>query len=113
LRPPVSSVDPARWDEVIAAYGAAGGLAEVLLAAVQGLLSLAGTAAGSAEAAAWIGRLEAAFHHLTSAQKPRARQDRSCIRSVPPRQVRNVPTQANAHISQICMFLVWTGLKPM
>ncbi|HEY3733948.1 MAG TPA: phosphotransferase [Streptosporangiaceae bacterium] len=57
----VSSVEPARWDEVIAAYGPAEGLADVLPAVmVQGLLSMSGTPAGSAGAAGWIGRVEAA-----------------------------------------------------
>jgi hypothetical protein len=56
-----SSVDPARWDEVIAAYGPAGELSRVLPAAVvQGLLSLADTTAGSAAAMDWISRLGAA-----------------------------------------------------
>ena len=56
-----SSVDPARWDEVIAAYGPAGELARVLPAAVvQGLLSLADTTAGSAAAMDWISRLNEA-----------------------------------------------------
>ena len=54
----VSSVEPARWDEVSAAYGPAPGLMRVLPAAVvQGLLSLSGISAGSTEAAAWIRRL--------------------------------------------------------
>jgi hypothetical protein len=56
----VSSVEPARWDEVVAAYGPAAGLTDVLPAiAVQGLLSLSDTPAGTAEAAAWIRRLDA------------------------------------------------------
>jgi hypothetical protein len=64
----VSSVDPARWDEVIGAYGPAGGLGKVLPAVVvQGLLSLGDTAAGSAEAAAWVQRLEAAGDRLETA----------------------------------------------
>jgi aminoglycoside phosphotransferase (APT) family kinase protein len=64
----VSSVDPARWDEVIAAYGPVSGLAEVLPAVmVQGLLSMSDTAAGSAEAAAWVYRLEAARDLLVGA----------------------------------------------
>jgi hypothetical protein len=62
----VSSVEPARWDEVISAYGPAGGLLRVLPAvAVQGLLSLSDTPAGSAEAAAWVRRLDAAASRLT------------------------------------------------
>ncbi len=45
----VSSVAPARWDEVIAAYGTPAGLAEVLpAAAVQGLFSLSDSPDGSA-----------------------------------------------------------------
>jgi hypothetical protein len=54
----VSSVDPARWPEVIDAYGPAPGLGQVLPAViVQGLLSLADTQADSAEAYGWIARL--------------------------------------------------------
>jgi hypothetical protein len=50
----VSSVDPARWPEVIDAYGPAPGLGQVLPAViVQGLLSLADTQADSAEAYGW------------------------------------------------------------
>ncbi|HUL24593.1 MAG TPA: phosphotransferase [Streptosporangiaceae bacterium] len=61
----VSSVEPARWDDVVAAYGPSAGLAEVLPAvAVQGLLSLSDTPAGSAEARAWAGRLDAAAERL-------------------------------------------------
>jgi hypothetical protein len=57
----VSSVDPARWDQVIAAYGPADGLADMLPAVmVQGLLSMSDTPAGSADAAGWISRVEAA-----------------------------------------------------
>jgi hypothetical protein len=60
-----SSVDPARWDEVITAYGPADGLVRVLPAAVvQGLLSLAGTPAGSAAAMGWTSRLEAAARRM-------------------------------------------------
>ncbi len=54
----VSSVDPAQWDEVIAAYGDAHHLDRALpAAAVQGLLSLADTT-DEAEAADWIERLD-------------------------------------------------------
>jgi hypothetical protein len=61
----VSSVHPAEWDEVIAAYGQSDGLAQVLPALiVQGLFSLSDTAAGTAEAAAWIERIEAAGNRL-------------------------------------------------
>jgi hypothetical protein len=64
----VSSVDPACWDEVIAAYGPAGGLVEVFPAMiVQGLLSVSDTAARSAAAAAWMGRLAAAGDRLQAA----------------------------------------------
>jgi hypothetical protein len=57
----VSSVQPDRWDEVIGAYGRAGQLDQVLPAvAVQGLLSMSDTAAGSAESAAWGARLRSA-----------------------------------------------------
>ena len=61
----VSSVEPARWDEVIAAYGPAPDLACALPAiAVQGLLSLSDTPPGSAEAAAWIQRFQATASRL-------------------------------------------------
>jgi aminoglycoside/choline kinase family phosphotransferase len=61
----VSSVDPIRWDEAIAAYGPIDGLAQVLPAAmVQGLLSLSDTSAGTAKAAAWTARLDAASKRL-------------------------------------------------
>jgi hypothetical protein len=61
----VSSVEPARWDEAIAAYGPGGDLTQVLpVTAVQGLLSLSGTRAGSAEAAAWTRRLDAVARRL-------------------------------------------------
>jgi hypothetical protein len=64
----VSSVDPAHWGEVIAAYGPPGGLAGVLPAVtVQGLLSLADAPAGSTQATAWIGRLEVAASWLAAA----------------------------------------------
>jgi aminoglycoside phosphotransferase (APT) family kinase protein len=63
----VSSAEPARWDEVIAAYGSAAGLPDVLPAvAVQGLLSMSGTPEGSAAAAGWTGRLDAAVAYLGS-----------------------------------------------
>jgi hypothetical protein len=61
----VSSVGPDRWDEVIAAYGHAEHLAEVLPAiAVQGFLSMADTAAGSADSEAWGRRLRSAAARL-------------------------------------------------
>jgi thiamine kinase-like enzyme len=57
----VSSVEPDRWDEVIAAYGHAGHLDEVLPAiVVQGLLSMSDAAAGSVESEAWGARLRSA-----------------------------------------------------
>jgi Phosphotransferase enzyme family len=61
----VSSVAPARWDEVIGSYGTAAGLADVFPAAsVQGMLSMHDTAGGSAEALAWAARLDAAAGRL-------------------------------------------------
>lgn len=61
----VSSVDPARWDEVIDAYGPVTGLAVALPAAsVQGLLCLAPTIQDSPEASGWVRRLDAAAHRL-------------------------------------------------
>jgi aminoglycoside phosphotransferase (APT) family kinase protein len=61
----VSSVDPGRWDEVIAAYGRSDRLAEVLPAAmVQGLLSLSDTSSGTPEATAWIERISTAGDRL-------------------------------------------------
>lgn len=57
----VSSVDPLSWPRVFAAYGPVRSVAGVLPAViVQGLLSLSDTPAGTAGAAAWMGRLEAA-----------------------------------------------------
>jgi aminoglycoside phosphotransferase (APT) family kinase protein len=62
----VSSVEPAGWPWVIAAYGTAAGLADVLPAvAVQGLFELSDTPDGSAQGAAWLGRLTAALPHLS------------------------------------------------
>jgi hypothetical protein len=77
----VSSVEPARWDEVVAAYGScsgggggggggagarlADGLVRVLPSAVvQGLLSLDDLALSDDCALGWIGRLEAAADRL-------------------------------------------------
>jgi hypothetical protein len=61
----VSSVDPDRWDEVIAAYGPAAGLDDVLPAlAVQGLLSMADSAPGSDAARGWVARLAATAARL-------------------------------------------------
>jgi aminoglycoside phosphotransferase (APT) family kinase protein len=61
----VSSVEPAQWDEVIAAYGPGGDTTRVMPAtAVQGLLSLSDASAGSAEADAWMRRLDAAAGRL-------------------------------------------------
>lgn len=63
----VSSVAPGQWPDVLAAYGTSAGLAEVLPAvAVQGLLSLSDTPDGSAAAAAWVERLEAAARYLAA-----------------------------------------------
>jgi hypothetical protein len=71
-----ASTDPARWDEVIAAYGGPGGspgragvmadpLARVLPAVmVQGLFSMADEPAGSPEALAWTGRLAEALRRV-------------------------------------------------
>jgi len=64
----VSSVEPARWDRTVAAYGPGTGMTQVLpAAAVQGLLSLSGTIAGSSDAAAWMRRLDAAASRLQAA----------------------------------------------
>ncbi len=52
----VSSVEPEHWDDVIAAYGPAGGLS-MCCRDVQGLLSLADAPEGSTDALAWIARL--------------------------------------------------------
>jgi hypothetical protein len=61
----VSSVEPERWDEVIAAYGAAGQLAEALPAsAIQGLLSMSDTVPGSADSEAWAARLRSAVARI-------------------------------------------------
>ncbi len=61
----VSSVEPARWDEAIGAYGPDADIIRVLPATVvQGLLSLSYTAAGSAEATGWMRRLDAAADRL-------------------------------------------------
>jgi thiamine kinase-like enzyme len=63
----VSSVEPARWAEVVAAYGPAAGLLDVLPAAVvQGLLSLADSAQESTDASSWSARLAAAAGWLRS-----------------------------------------------
>jgi hypothetical protein len=62
----VSSVDPEQWEDVIAAYGSAGGLADALPAVViQGLLSLADAPEGSTDAQAWISRLTEAHRYLS------------------------------------------------
>jgi hypothetical protein len=67
----VSSVEPAQWDGVIAAYGPAAGLPQVLPAvAVQGLLSLSDTEAGTAAARAWIDRLGATASRLAPGIHP-------------------------------------------
>lgn len=55
----VSSVDPVGWDDTVAAYGSAGGLLDVLPAAIsQAILCYAGTADGSDEALGWVVRIE-------------------------------------------------------
>jgi Phosphotransferase enzyme family len=57
----VSSVEASRWGEVIAAYGPATYLVDVLPSAgAQGLLSLADAGVDSEKAAPWVERLEAA-----------------------------------------------------
>jgi aminoglycoside phosphotransferase (APT) family kinase protein len=62
----VSSVHPDRWDEVIAAYGP-GDLEAVLPSLiVQGLLSMSDTAPGSAPAAEWAMRLDAAARRVAA-----------------------------------------------
>lgn len=61
----LSSVQPARWEEVVAAYGTASGLLDVLPAAAsQALLCFADTPVDSEDALAWVCRLEAAAHRL-------------------------------------------------
>lgn len=68
-----SSVDPARWDEVIGAYSAMAGTADASLrrampaAVVQALLSLSDTESGSPAADAWIARLDAAAARIDTA----------------------------------------------
>jgi hypothetical protein len=63
----VSSVQPARWDDVIAAGGSSQGLTEVLPAvAVQGILSMSDMPEGSEAAAGWNSRLEETAARLTS-----------------------------------------------
>jgi aminoglycoside phosphotransferase (APT) family kinase protein len=63
----VSSVAPARWPEVIRAYGTSAGLAQALPAvAVQGLFGLSETPDGSAAAAGWLERLEAVTVYLAA-----------------------------------------------
>lgn len=58
----VSSVEPERWDDVIEAYGSEAGLLAVLPAAVvQELLFVDDQPDGSAEAAASLRRIDAAF----------------------------------------------------
>ena len=61
----LSSVAPTEWDAVIDAYGPTPGLDDVLpAAAVQGLLSFADVADGTAEAAGWVDRLAATSRRL-------------------------------------------------
>jgi hypothetical protein len=60
-----SSTDPARWDETVAAYGAAEEVHHALPAViVQGLLSMTDVPPGSAEALAWTSRLDEACRRL-------------------------------------------------
>ncbi len=62
----VSSVDPAQWDETIAAYGSAAGLDSALPAAAsQGILSFSDTPHDSEQAVAWVHRLESAAHRMS------------------------------------------------
>lgn len=56
----VSSVPSGQWDEVIASYGPADLAAALPAAAVQGLLSLSDTPAGSPDVGGWLDRLTAA-----------------------------------------------------
>ncbi|MGI8870942.1 MAG: phosphotransferase [Mycobacteriales bacterium] len=57
----VSSVRPDDWDVAVTAYGSDAGLADVMPSAVvQALLSLADEPVGSAQARAWVRRIEAA-----------------------------------------------------
>lgn len=61
----VSSVEPAQWRDTIDAYGTGRNLHVVLPgAACRGLLSLADTPQGSAEAVAWVARLVTALRYL-------------------------------------------------
>jgi len=61
----VSSVEPERWDEVIAAYGSLDGFVESLpAAAVQGFLSMSDCAEGTDDAVAWSACLDAAAKRL-------------------------------------------------
>ena len=63
----VSSVAPARWDEVIAAYGTPAGLGQVLpAAAVQGLLSMSDSPDGSPASLQWLARLDAVADYLSA-----------------------------------------------
>src|SRR5271165_3430939 len=65
---PVSSVDPPRWDDAIAPYRHSDRLEEALPAVMmQALFSLADTPAGTAEAAAWVERMDAAGSRLSRA----------------------------------------------
>jgi hypothetical protein len=65
---PVVGVRVPEWGSVMTAYGTAAGLADALPAiTVQGLLSLADTDAGSAQATAWIRRFDAAADLMKNA----------------------------------------------
>jgi hypothetical protein len=62
----LSSTEPARWEETIAAYGTANGLTEVLPSVVvQGLLTLSDLPQGSDEATGWNDRLQEAVDRLS------------------------------------------------
>jgi hypothetical protein len=94
----VSSADPAAWDEVIAAYGPARGMAGVLPAVIaQGLLSLRDIPDGSAEAGGWISRLEAAGAGLEAVgTRPRATGTRPEAAGTRPRATGTRPGAAGS-----------------
>ena len=63
----ISSVEPGRWPEALAAYGTSAGLTDVLPAvAVQGLFELSETQDGSPEGEAWLARLNAGCEFLVA-----------------------------------------------
>jgi len=61
----VSSVDPARWDDVIVAYGDVDVRAVLPSVAAQGLFALSDEADGSPAALGWLTRLSAAADRLS------------------------------------------------